>query len=193
MSEKADLFTPDRIRSWARFQAHGPSPLLESKRAAPTPATTSTPLSDPQRGPVRDQQNNTINDVVLPPSRNDTDVNAVTETLDLNGRSTISEKTNEGDAQDGKKKNIAVRFVTATKDILFSSWFNVLLVFVPIGIAAEAAHLNASIVFSMNAIAIVPLAGLLSHATESVAKRMGDTVGALMNVTFGNAVELIIL
>ncbi|KAI4271845.1 MAG: hypothetical protein LQ337_005713 [Flavoplaca oasis] len=44
----------------------------------------------------------------------------------------------------------------------------------------------------MNAVAIIPLAGLLSYATESVAREMGDTVGALMNVTFGNAVELII-
>lgn len=50
----------------------------------------------------------------------------------------------------------------------------------------------AGVVFAMNAIAIVPLAGLLSHATESVASRMGDTAGALVNVTFGNAVELII-
>ncbi|EHK97859.1 putative Vacuolar calcium ion transporter [Glarea lozoyensis 74030] len=39
---------------------------------------------------------------------------------------------------------------------------------------------------------IVRDSSLLSHATESVAKRMGDTIGALMNVTFGNAVELII-
>jgi len=50
----------------------------------------------------------------------------------------------------------------------------------------------AGVVFGLNAIAIVPLAGLLSHATESVASRCGDTVAALMNVTFGNAVELII-
>ncbi|KAL4733155.1 Sodium/calcium exchanger protein-domain-containing protein [Aspergillus similis] len=44
----------------------------------------------------------------------------------------------------------------------------------------------------MNAVAIIPLAGLLSHATECVASRMGDAIGALLNVTFGNAVELII-
>ncbi|TKA62409.1 hypothetical protein B0A55_11864 [Friedmanniomyces simplex] len=44
----------------------------------------------------------------------------------------------------------------------------------------------------MNAVAIVPLAGLLSFATECVAARMGDTLGALLNVSFGNAVELII-
>jgi len=69
---------------------------------------------------------------------------------------------------------------------------NVLLVFVPVGIAVHFVKASAGIVFAMNAIAIIPLAGLLSHATESVAVRMGDTIGALMNVTFGNAVELII-
>jgi Ca2+:H+ antiporter len=64
---------------------------------------------------------------------------------------------------------------------------------VPVGVAVNFANINPTIVCVMNAIAIVPLAGLLSHATESVAKRMGDTIGALMNITFGNAVEIIIL
>lgn len=86
-----------------------------------------------------------------------------------------------------------VRFWHTGKGIILSSYVNVLLVFVPIGIASKAANLSPGIIFGMNAVAIIPLAGLLSHATESVAKRMGDTVGALMNVTFGNAVELIIL
>jgi Ca2+:H+ antiporter len=84
------------------------------------------------------------------------------------------------------------RFVVHTKNAICHSWINVLLIFVPIGIAAEAAHLSPTIVFAMNAVAIVPLAGLLSHATESVASRLGDTLGALLNVSFGNAVELII-
>ncbi|OBT90300.1 calcium/proton exchanger [Pseudogymnoascus sp. 03VT05] len=94
--------------------------------------------------------------------------------------------------EEKKKKNIAARFALTTKKIVCSSWLNVILVFVPVGIAVEAAHASPIIIFVMNAIAIVPLAGLLSYATESVAKRMGDTVGALMNVTFGNSVELII-
>jgi calcium/proton exchanger cax len=85
------------------------------------------------------------------------------------------------------------RFWGHTKNALTHSYINVLLVFVPIGIVAKYAHLNAAIVFAMNAIAIIPLAGLLTHATESVAMRLGDTVGALLNVSFGNAVELIIL
>lgn len=73
------------------------------------------------------------------------------------------------------------------------SWLNVLLVFVPIGIVvANVKGVHGGIVFAMNCIAVVPLAGLLSHATESVASKMGDSLGALLNVTFGNAVELII-
>jgi Ca2+:H+ antiporter len=38
----------------------------------------------------------------------------------------------------------------------------------------------------------VPLAGLLSHATESVAARTGDAVGGLLNATLGNLTELVI-
>ncbi|PYH99782.1 membrane bound cation transporter [Aspergillus ellipticus CBS 707.79] len=91
-----------------------------------------------------------------------------------------------------RMKDGMVRFVGHTKTALCHSWVNVLLVFVPVGIAVEAAGLNPGLIFAMNAIAIIPLAGLLSHATECVATRLGDTVGALINVTFGNAVELII-
>lgn len=92
----------------------------------------------------------------------------------------------------GRLKDATARFFRHTKKVICHSWVNVLLVFVPIGIAVEAAGLNPDIVFAMNAVAIIPLAGILSHATESVASRLGDAVGALINVTFGNAVELII-
>ena len=91
------------------------------------------------------------------------------------------------------KPNLFLRFCRVCKGILLASWINTLLVFVPVAIAVEVAGVDLTIVFAMNAIAIVPLAGLLSYATESVASEMGDTIGALMNVTFGNAVELIIL
>ena len=91
------------------------------------------------------------------------------------------------------KPPVIKRFYNVLKETLLSSWVNVLLIFVPVGIAVKAAGADPTIVFAMNAVAIVPLAGLLSHATESVASEMGDTIGALMNVTFGNAVELIIL
>lgn len=89
------------------------------------------------------------------------------------------------------------RFVQHTKDAICHSWLNVLLIFVPVGIAVAYAPIPGSskptIIFAMNAVAIIPLAGLLAHATESVASRMGDTWASLLNVSFGNAVELIIL
>jgi Ca2+:H+ antiporter len=85
-----------------------------------------------------------------------------------------------------------VRFGLHTYDALTHSWINVLLVFVPAGIIAKALNINPSVVFALNAVAIIPLAGMLSYATEVVASRLGDTLGALMNVSFGNAVELII-
>jgi Ca2+:H+ antiporter len=46
--------------------------------------------------------------------------------------------------------------------------------------------------FILSILAIVPLAALLSRATESVAARTGDTIGGLLNATLGNLTELII-
>ena len=97
----------------------------------------------------------------------------------------------------GKKRRspmeLFLDFRHAAYKIITYSWVNVLLVFVPIAIiCSEVDAIPGSVAFAMNAIAIIPLAGLLSHATECVARKLGDTIGALMNVTFGNAVELII-
>lgn len=91
-----------------------------------------------------------------------------------------------------RMKNGIIRFWQHTLDTVCYSWINVLLIFVPVGIASHFAHLKPEIIFAMNAVAIIPLAGLLSHATEAVAARLGDTLGALLNVSFGNAVELIL-
>ncbi|MBB5665705.1 Ca2+:H+ antiporter [Rhizobium leguminosarum] len=46
--------------------------------------------------------------------------------------------------------------------------------------------------FVLSVLAIVPLAGLLSHATESVAAKTGDAAGGLLNATLGNLTELVI-
>ena len=101
----------------------------------------------------------------------------------------------DGHGKESKKKpKVFKRVWKTTNMILRHSWINVLLIFVPVGIAvAQIPGIPAGVVFAVNAIAIIPLAGLLSHATESVAQKLGDAVGALLNVTFGNAVELIIL
>jgi Ca2+:H+ antiporter len=68
-----------------------------------------------------------------------------------------------------------------------------LLALVPILFVAEAARPTAhALLFVLSVLAIVPLAALLSRATESVATKTGDAVGGLLNATLGNMTELII-
>jgi Ca2+:H+ antiporter len=68
-----------------------------------------------------------------------------------------------------------------------------LLVFVPAVFVAETLGPERhTLLFVLSVLAIVPLAALLSHATESVAARTGDTVGGLLNATLGNLTELVI-
>jgi Ca2+:H+ antiporter len=68
-----------------------------------------------------------------------------------------------------------------------------LLVFVPVVLAAAKLKPEAhTLLFVLSVLAIVPLAALLSHATESVAAKTGDAVGGLVNATLGNLTELVI-
>ena len=68
-----------------------------------------------------------------------------------------------------------------------------LLSFVPVVFIAGKAWPEAhTLLFLMSVLAIVPLAVLLSHATESVAAKTGDAVGGLLNATLGNLTELVI-
>ncbi|RBA12289.1 hypothetical protein FPRO05_03739 [Fusarium proliferatum] len=79
----------------------------------------------------------------------------------------------------------------SVKISIFHSWLNILLIFVPVGIAvSQVDGISGGIVFALNAVAIIPLAGLLAFATESVARKMGDALGALLNVTFGMSMLL---
>ncbi|KAI1197975.1 Calcium/proton exchanger [Nemania serpens] len=75
---------------------------------------------------------------------------------------------------------------------IFSSPINILLLAAPAGIVLWALKVPGPAVFIVNFIAIIPLATLLSDSTEQVALRTGDTLGGLINATFGNAVELIV-
>jgi Ca2+:H+ antiporter len=68
-----------------------------------------------------------------------------------------------------------------------------LLVFVPILFVAHELKPEAhTLAFVLSVLAIVPLAALLSHATESVAAKTGDAAGGLLNATLGNLTELVI-
>ncbi|KAH7170003.1 Sodium/calcium exchanger protein-domain-containing protein [Dactylonectria macrodidyma] len=78
------------------------------------------------------------------------------------------------------------------RGMLFSSWLNSLLIFVPIGLGTYLFRMSPLLIFTCNALAIVPLSALLTDATERIASDAGDTIGALLNITLGNLVELII-
>src|SRR4249920_2337110 len=68
-----------------------------------------------------------------------------------------------------------------------------LLVLVPVVLVAAKLKPEAhTLLFFLSVLAIVPLAALLSHATESVAAKTGDAVGGLLNATLGNLTELVI-
>ena len=68
-----------------------------------------------------------------------------------------------------------------------------LLVFVPAVLVVEKLRPEAhTFLFVLSVLAILPLATLLSHATESVAAKTGDSVGGLLNSTLGNLTELVI-
>src|SRR5580765_4589262 len=68
-----------------------------------------------------------------------------------------------------------------------------LLAFVPAVFAAAKLRPDAhTLLFVLSVLAIVPLATLLSHATESVAAKTGDSVGGLLTASLGNLTELII-
>ena len=70
---------------------------------------------------------------------------------------------------------------------------NWLLIFIPITVVLEHAWPQAHTwIFFAASLAIIPIAGLIIHATEHIASRTGDAVGGLLNATFGNAPELII-
>src|SRR5436190_906792 len=68
-----------------------------------------------------------------------------------------------------------------------------LLVFVPLLFVIRPARPESHVLlFVLSVLAIVPLAGLLSRATEAVAAKTGDSVGGLLNATLGNLTELVI-
>ena len=74
------------------------------------------------------------------------------------------------------------------KTVLYPHWYTInwLLIAAPVGIALKYVHgINPLAVFVVNFLAIIPLAGILSFSTEELALRVGETLGGLLNATFG--------
>ena len=78
--------------------------------------------------------------------------------------------------------------------VLFGTMWQLklLTVFVPITLIARLGGMNSGLQFAAAFLSLIPLAGMLGDFTEDVVKRSNEVIGALINVTFGNATELII-
>lgn len=110
-----------------------------------------------------------------------------------NSNGSVTEDTGKWHTDDPRPLvKYPARLARTTWQVLASNYVNVLLVFVPLGIIAGLMSWNPTTVFILNFFAIVPLASLLSFATEELAAKLGETIGGLMNASFGNAVELIV-
>jgi len=71
-------------------------------------------------------------------------------------------------------------------------WPYLLTPLIPIAVVLEFAHASATVIFAASALGIIPTAALMGRATEELAARSGPGIGGFLNVTFGNAPELII-
>jgi Ca2+:H+ antiporter len=71
-------------------------------------------------------------------------------------------------------------------------WPYLLVPFIPLAIVFELGGAASGLVFFSAALGVIPTAALMGRATEEVAARSGPGIGGLLNVTFGNAPELII-
>jgi Ca2+:H+ antiporter len=108
-------------------------------------------------------------------------------------------RKNKGDGQDKSRSTTGFSEATSKqsrkpkqftvgsqlKATIFNSYINILILAAPVGIALHFVNISPVAVFVVNFIAIIPLAALLSYATEEIAIRVGETLGGLLNATFG--------
>jgi len=82
--------------------------------------------------------------------------------------------------------------ISVLSEMVFANYMNILLIFVPLAFIANHLSWSAQPVFWVNFLAMVPLACLLGDLTEEVALHTNQTIGGLINATFGNAVEVVV-
>ena len=96
-----------------------------------------------------------------------------------------------GDADDNNQDFVTYLKVVL-KELFFGHWMNVLLVFLPFAFISQSAKWGEGVTFVLALLALCPLAERISFVTEDVAKYTNDTLGGLLNATFGNVTEIIV-
>ncbi|GAA6006527.1 hypothetical protein JCM11491_004995 [Sporobolomyces phaffii] len=118
--------------------------------------------------------------------------NAVSISSSRDDDDDIDEERQQNDISGSSGRGHKPTYVESFKNLLFGGWINIALVAVPLSFISHFAGWGSTADFIISFIAIVPLASLLGEATEQCSLKLGQTVGGLLNATFGNAVELIV-
>jgi len=98
---------------------------------------------------------------------------------------------NEADNITGSE-GIQFSFQNSIKVMLFSDYLNFLLLAIPVASITYITDISDIATFSLSLIALVPLSEKISFLTEQIAIHTNDAIGGLINVTLGNATELIV-
>jgi hypothetical protein len=76
--------------------------------------------------------------------------------------------------------------------VLSRNYVHVLLIFVPFGIFAGLLNWTPMAIFTLNMLALVPLATIIAESTEELPEKLGPKFGGLLEETFANAIEIIV-
>lgn len=127
-----------------------------------------------------------------PREKTDTDGTRTTGTDGDDQHNTLPQPTQSEREKAPSNKQKRIPIGQQIRTILFPEWcpkwctINWLLFAVPVGITLNYVKgINPLAVFIVNFLAIIPLAGILSFATEELSTRVGETLGGLLNATFG--------
>jgi len=83
--------------------------------------------------------------------------------------------------------------LTQLRSLIFGTKLNLLLLFVPFGFMSYYLHWTPTAIFFINFFAMIPVANILGDSTECLAEHLGEIIGGLLNATFGNAVEMVVM
>ncbi|RYH19734.1 hypothetical protein EON65_25635 [archaeon] len=90
------------------------------------------------------------------------------------------------------KEEKVISFAESAHAMATTGSLNILLLSTPVAIICYAGGWNDAATFIFALIALAPLAERLGYVTEQLAMHTNDTIGGLLNATFGNATELIV-
>ncbi|KAJ2077695.1 hypothetical protein H4R24_004977 [Coemansia sp. RSA 988] len=125
---------------------------------------------------------------------NSSDLLPEIQSVDRDTTGSDGNSNNSGSCNEGHKDTMeeSPTVLVSLQNAVYASWFNILLVFVPIGYLAHYLEWPVVSVFILNYLAIIPLSALMGFVIEEVSLRLGTTWGGVVNAVFGNIVELIV-